>query len=254
MYKEHPLFEPPPSDAVLWRYMDFTKFVSLLDRRALFFCRADKLGDPFEGSYTKFNVEMRPTVYMDTDIPQHALQQLFHIAKESRRFTLLSCWHWGEHESAAMWGLYSGEHDGIAVKTDFEALTNCVTTNEDIFIGKVNYIDYNTTGIPEDNLLAPYVYKRKSFEHEREVRAIIQKIPSMGSSDDPSADRNIDISQDLYDVGLYVPVDLSMLVHEVLVGRLAPDWFLELTTSVTALYGLKVPVKKSSLSGEPVWG
>ena len=36
MYKEHPSFDPPADDAVLWRYLDFTKFVSLLDKRALF--------------------------------------------------------------------------------------------------------------------------------------------------------------------------------------------------------------------------
>ena len=39
----------PLDDTVLWRYMDFTKFVSLLEKSALFFPRADKLGDPFEG-------------------------------------------------------------------------------------------------------------------------------------------------------------------------------------------------------------
>jgi hypothetical protein len=50
MYQDHPLLSPPPDDAVLWRYMDFTKFVSLLETSALFFCRPDQLGDPFEGS------------------------------------------------------------------------------------------------------------------------------------------------------------------------------------------------------------
>ena len=39
MYTEHEAFNPPPDDAVLWRYMDFTKFVSLLDRSALFFTK-----------------------------------------------------------------------------------------------------------------------------------------------------------------------------------------------------------------------
>ena len=63
MYEEHPSFKSPPDDAVLWRYMDFTKFVSLLDKRALFFVRADKLGDPFEGTITKVNVTARAAFY-----------------------------------------------------------------------------------------------------------------------------------------------------------------------------------------------
>jgi len=32
--------------------MDFTKFCSLLSTRALYFPRADRLGDKFEGSFT----------------------------------------------------------------------------------------------------------------------------------------------------------------------------------------------------------
>lgn len=34
----------------LWRYMDFEKFISLLEERAPYFARADKLGDKFEGA------------------------------------------------------------------------------------------------------------------------------------------------------------------------------------------------------------
>jgi hypothetical protein len=34
----------------LWRYMDFAKFVSLLETRSIHFARADVLGDSFEGA------------------------------------------------------------------------------------------------------------------------------------------------------------------------------------------------------------
>ena len=63
MYEEHPVFNPPPDDAILWRYMDFTKFVSLLEKQALFFARADKLGDSFEGSLSQVNKTLRPTTF-----------------------------------------------------------------------------------------------------------------------------------------------------------------------------------------------
>jgi len=36
-------------ESIIWRFMDFTKFVSLLETNSLFFCRLDKLGDPFGG-------------------------------------------------------------------------------------------------------------------------------------------------------------------------------------------------------------
>lgn len=39
--------------------MDFTKFVTLLSDSALFFSRADKRGDRFEGSYPRRNLVNR---------------------------------------------------------------------------------------------------------------------------------------------------------------------------------------------------
>ena len=45
--------EPEDTDSRIWRYMDFTKYVSLLQHRGVFFGRADRLGDPFEGSISR---------------------------------------------------------------------------------------------------------------------------------------------------------------------------------------------------------
>ena len=60
MYEENPAFQQPDNlDARVWRYMDFFKFVSSLQKSTLYFARADKLDDPFEGSYPKLNVSAR---------------------------------------------------------------------------------------------------------------------------------------------------------------------------------------------------
>ena len=60
MYKEHPVFRQPDEPTIkVWRYMDFTKLVSLIDSRRLYFARVDLLGDPFEGSWPKINVAAR---------------------------------------------------------------------------------------------------------------------------------------------------------------------------------------------------
>ena len=45
----------PALDATLWRYMDVAKFADLLESKALFFARANKLEDPFEGSWPDAN-------------------------------------------------------------------------------------------------------------------------------------------------------------------------------------------------------
>ena len=245
MYEEHPDYEAPEDDAVLWRYMDFTKFVSLLETKSLFFARADKLGDPFEGAYSKVNVALRPALY-EGKIPESGLKQFAAFAKESRRFTKINCWHEANHESAAMWRLYSREHDGIAVKTDFKSLSQSFTCNDSIYIGKVNYVDYDTTFIPERNVFFPYFHKRQSFEHEREVRAITLNMPTR--------DGKIDLSQEVHAIGSYYDVDLSSLVQEVIVAPYADDWFIRLVQSVAARYGLMAPVSRSGLAELPTWG
>ena len=48
---DHPFYKVPSDpSATVWRYMDFAKFVSLLDSQALYFARASLLEDKFEGS------------------------------------------------------------------------------------------------------------------------------------------------------------------------------------------------------------
>ena len=245
MYEEHEKFEPPPSGATLWRYLTFTKFVSLLDRKAIFFPRADKLGDPFEGSRSKANIAMRALLYGD-EVPDEMFQTISEFSQAARRFTLVSCWHENEYESAAMWKLYSGEHDGIAVKTDFNSLKNSLTCEESISIGRVSYADYETTFIDESNVMSPFLVKRKSFEHEHAVRAIRMKFPS--------TDGRIDYSQAVFDGGAYFDVDIDLLVKDVVIAPYAEDWFVELVQSVATRYNLQAPVRRSSLADAPTWG
>ncbi len=247
MYEEHPVFKSPNDDAVLWRYMDFTKFVSLLETQSLYFARADRLGDPFEGSFSKANTALRPILYEGEILEGAAAwENLASILKGMRQFTLINCWHESDHESAAMWRLYSREHDGIAVKTNFKSLTRSFTCSDDIHIGKVDYVDYDTTFIPERNGFSPYLHKRQSFEHEREVRAITRNLPGSGVS--------LDMPQETGATGSYCAVDLSLLIDEVIVAPYADSWFLELVQAVAARYGLTASVSRSGLSEPPIWG
>ena len=254
MYEEHPVFNPPPLDAVLWRYMDFTKYVSLLEKQALFFARADKLGDPFEGSYSKVNEALLP-VHMQRafgknvsgDQIRQFANEWANINKKTCQSTLINCWHQNPYESAAMWKLYAREEDGIAIKTDFNSLKTSFTCSQSIYIGSVSYVDYESFFIPNDNALFPFVHKRKSFEHEHEVRAINSR----------HLNQDDEVSMQLYQdriSGAYYEVDLSLLIEKVVVAPFAPDWFLELVKSVSALYNFNFPIVKSTQADDPTWG
>lgn len=226
--------------------MDFTKFVSLLDRSALFFARADKLGDPFEGSYSLINVALRPRLYEDSLDPDK-IATIGAAMKGLRRFHLVNCWHENPFESEAMWRLYSGEHKGIAVRTTFGSMAASLTGDDSVFVGRVKYVDYENTFIPEGNAFSSYLHKRKSFEHEREVRAVHMRLPP------PDDDVSLLMRPDVCETGLYLEVDLQELIQEVVIAPNADEWFVELTRSVAAKFSIDAPIKRSVLADSPVW-
>jgi hypothetical protein len=247
MYKEHPVFEKPESEKTkIWRYIDFTKFVSLLDRSALFFTRADRLGDPFEGSYSRANVKLRPEMYKE-EIPAHALENISRFSKMLVRYTAVNCWHLSEYESAAMWKLYLKSDEGIAIQSTFGLLkTSLRDEDHSVFIGKVKYIDFEKDWMPEGNTLYPFVHKRKSFEYENELRAVIQEFRYKKNGE-------FDWSKPLFDDGLYVQVDLSVLIDKIYLAPTSPEWLFELVKSIVKQYKLYKDVFQSSLDDVPVY-
>jgi len=246
MYKEHPIFKKPKNgNAKIWRYIDFTKFVSLLDKSALFFTRADRLGDPFEGSYSRANIKMRPEVYKD--MPLAALDNFSKFYKIIIKYTAINCWHLSEYESAAMWNLYLKSNEGIAIQSTFNLLkTSLKDEIHNVFIGKVKYIDFAKDWMPEGFTQYPFIHKRKSFEHERELRAIIQKFPDKKNG-------GLDWSKPLFDDGIYIQVDLGVLVDNIYLAPTSPKWLFELVKSITKKYKLDKEVFRSSLDDVPVY-
>jgi hypothetical protein len=125
MYEAHPEFTQPSNEQVkVWRYMDFTKFVSLLDSQQLYFTRVDKFDDPFEGSLPKINVAARQH-FPDGITPEvrEALIKVMantgEINQKWPRFHAINCWHMNEHESAAMWKLYLKSNEGISIQSTY---------------------------------------------------------------------------------------------------------------------------------------
>ena len=255
MYKKHSAFKKPEDeDGKIWRYMDFTKFVSLLDNSALFFARADKLKDPFEGSYPKQNVKQRATLHkkwlntLPTQFKKFFEQKPRAIGKfyrSLRRCIFINSWHENEHESDAMWKLYLKNDEGIAIQSTFSRLRDCFgNETPDIYIGRVRYIDYSRDVITEENIFNPFLRKRKSFEHERELRAIVF---AHGKIEDGMPN----LPQPAFPVGMTVPVDLDKLIDRMYLAPTSPKWLHELIESVLSKYNLKSKVCQTSLSDRP---
>jgi hypothetical protein len=249
-YRHDGVFVSPPRDAVIWRYMDLTKFLSLLDQKALFFCRADLLGDSFEGSYPKgaavegdldvgFSAAINAKEAVESIITAMSMAE---ERKHARLFVLVNCWHIGSHESAAMWNLYLRSGEGIAIKSTVEGLTNSLRCNEDVWIGKVDYLDYESAGLPSMDMFHAFLSKRRSFAHETELRAIIWDQERFGGRDGSAR-----IPDEKRNDGLYAKTDLDCLINEIYVVPGAALWYTELVKSLCGKYGLTKAVKQSQL-------
>jgi len=223
----------------------------LLDSSRLFFARIDTFYDVFEGSATALTLVRRQRLIEGVDVNQDAKERLARQFSDTRRFarewTHASCWNLSEVESAALWRLYVPQSGGVAIHSSFRRLIESVVPPRDeqepnyiMHIGKISYIDYAKDLIPDGNLFHPFLYKRKSFEHEQEVRAIICNYHGIPSETDRPA-------------GLNVEVDLAKLIAAIHVSPTAPAWFAGLVESVVATYRCNVPVVQSSLTDEPIF-
>jgi len=244
---QHPSFDRPPAKARLWRYLDLPKYLAMLDTGSLWFSRADLLGDPFEGSMSQANLRLRPAVYGD-QIPASALETMAAFRAQEVRHTYISCWHESEYESAAMWRLYSSGH-GIAVQTTYERMRCAFDYLSDIFVGRVRYVDYTRDWISEADSFAPFVHKRLSFQHEREVRAIVSDFTRRPGTEEVG----VGLDRMSPPLGVAVVADLKELIEEVRVSPEAPSWFAGLVRGASDRYGFEFPIVQSELSVDPVY-
>lgn len=240
MYIEHSLFEPPKHKAKIWRYLDFTKYLSLIENRALFFCRSDKLPDPFEGSIPYKNHILREEQLddlKDNKIPQDISTSFEYLKK----YMFINCWTISSVESAAMWKLYLRSNEGIAIQSTFDRLTACFDNcDKMIRIGKVKYLDYQEEQMPLDSRFQLYLHKRKSFQHEHELRAIHYDAESLSN--------NTEIID-----GILMPVNLDILIEKIYVAPEAPFWFKKLVESVSKRYGINKIIVSSQLDERPLY-
>ncbi|MBY0483030.1 hypothetical protein [Nitrosomonas sp.] len=174
-------------------------------------------------------------------LPQSAVDQLLEHMDVTRREMFISCWFANEHESAAMWKLYLQSSEGVAIRSDHDALCAALAASSlKVRTSMVSYIDYDRTPIPYGNLFFPFVHKRISFAHESELRAIIWSKEDINTSL---------ISPEMVSVLVdVIPQDLIKAVH---VSPTAPVWFGKLVEKVLSRYGLMCPVERSSLYDRP---
>jgi hypothetical protein len=243
----------------IWRYVDLAKFVHMLATGSLYFpCSTTELKDPYEGSLPRSHIsaemqlvnrvldELKTTLDSISALdPTRDRAPLDHIFEEAgRRLNVqklrlaaaakfgVSCWHINEHESEAMWQLYTAAGQGVAIESTKARLERALK-GTGIVVDQVRYMDFDADEIEKGHKDYGLFLKRKSFAHEQELRATI-RLPTPGT-------------------GTTVPCDLNALIAQIHVFPKAPLYYTAVIRYVVgqAKPEIKAPVVISKLLDPP---
>jgi hypothetical protein len=236
--------------------MTFEKFCWLVENSQLYHSRLDRFEDPFEGCVTKEYARKRAAETEPDQIASNRFEPWVHRSLLYRSYAV--CWHASLHESDAQWKIYAGGGAGIAVVSTIARLAKAVDIRPHPhgLLGEVEYVDLETHDMrrrPFGTYIRPGFAKRKSFEHEKEVRGVILLDLI---ADGPSIEMNEKYLERLraeMPVGVAAKVDSKELIQSIVVGPLAAPFIEELVHTTAKRHGLNHLVKKSELGGQPIY-
>lgn len=222
---------PEDLDTVVWKYLDLSKFLDLLLSQKLFMSRSDKFEDQYEGTFSEPTYE---------EIKKLAINNpdFINYYKTHREKVAISSWHINEYESFAMWQIFTQNSEGLAIQSTIRRLQKALhpETNFKQHIGEVNYIDYKKEYIPFDDLFFPFLFKRKSFQYEREVRII---------TDVSDSETNTKLNE-----GLKINVDINELIEKIYIHPKSENWYKNLVIELMKQLGFDFTIEKSDLESD----
>jgi hypothetical protein len=156
--------------------------------------------------------------------------------KTHREKVAVSSWHINEYESFAMWQIFTQNSEGLAIQSTVKRLQDALIpeNNYKQYIGEVNYIDYKKEYIPFDDMFFPFLFKRKSFQYEREIRILTDV-----------ADNNIKLND-----GLKINVDINQLIEKIYIHPKSENWYKNLVIQLVKQLGFDFEIEKSDLESD----
>ncbi|PWB25619.1 DUF2971 domain-containing protein [Flavobacterium sp. HTF] len=230
MYLNNPNIKlPDDPDTIVWKYLDLSKFLDLLLSRKLFMSRSDKFEDQYEGTFSEPTYEEIKKLAIDNP-------DFLNYYKTHRERVAISSWHINEYESFAMWQIFTQNSEGLAIQSTIGRLQKALKpeNNFDQYIGEVNYIDYKKEYIPFDDLFFPFLFKRKSFQYEREVRIITDTSKSTLKLND----------------GLKINVDINQLIEKIYIHPKSENWYKKLVIELVEILDFGFEIEKSDLESD----
>ena len=220
---------PEDNNTIVWKYLDLSKFLDMLMSQQLFMSRSDKFEDQYEGTFSEPTFEEIKKIAANNP-------KFLDYYKSHREKVVISSWHINEYESFAMWQIFTKNNEGLAIQSTIGRLKKALQPERAIeqYIGNVNYIDYKKEYIPFDDTFFPFLFKRKSFQYEREVRII----------SDVSV-QNISVNE-----GLKINVDLNQLIEKIYIHPKSENWYKKLVIELVSKLDFKIEIEKSDLESD----
>jgi hypothetical protein len=206
-----------------------SKFLDLLLSQKLFMSRSDKFEDQYEGTFSEPTFE--EIKKLSTNNPD-----FLDYYKTHREKVAISSWHINEYESFAMWQIFTQNSEGLAIQSTVRRLQDALAPEKNyrLHIGEVNYIDYKKEYIPFDDLLFPFLFKRKSFQYEREIRIITDVTETKIKLND----------------GLKINVDIGQLIEKIYIHPKSENWYKKLVIQLVTQLGFDFEIEKSDLESD----
>lgn len=230
MYTHNPNITLPENpDTIVWKYLDLSKFLDLLLAKKLFMSRSDKFEDQYEGTFSE------PTFEEIKRLSENN-PEFLDFYKTHREKVVVSSWHINEYESFAMWQIFTQNSEGLAIQSTIGRLQKALEVEKNFrqYIGQVNYIDYKKEYIPFDDMFFPFLFKRKSFQYEREVRII-----------GDLSNQEIKIND-----GLKIDVDINQLIEKIYIHPKSENWYKKLVIELVDKLGFDFEIEKSDLESD----
>ncbi|MES2649888.1 MAG: hypothetical protein V4717_23630 [Bacteroidota bacterium] len=249
MFKDNTIFEAPPPEALLWRYQDIPRYIDLLLKQQLFFSRANRFEDPFEGKYLLQQKagQLKEKAKESLGVPGEKeevnvveeVRQLAVQYERKRSYVTVNSWHNNSTENYAMWRIYGQGTYGLAIQTNYQRLKDAFQkTSKEIYIGKVNYYEVECDSKSYENELMAFLHKRNIYAYENEVRCCYVL-------DENENDFNWD-EQDTYD-GVFVNVDLETLIERIYISPYSPQWIRDIIAGLNDKFGINKEIVHSTV-------
>jgi hypothetical protein len=235
--------KPQNKDRKIWRYANFSKFKHMIESKSLHFTSLNELAskfDTYEGHYPYPEVPMKDTSGIMRNLPKETFGN-FDLTKSGG---CVNCWHLNEDESYTMWQTYSRFGKGIAIQSTVQKLWDSFSDcKHNIFMGEVEYVDFEELKKVEWQRFQPkhlYLYKRKCFKSENELRVIVELVSFENGRFTPWKGRGADMS-----------VDLNILIDRVWVSPYSNDSYKKRIEKILSKHGISKPVEQSVIDEKP---